>query len=38
MGGKTRRKKETIRTRRRWADNIKLEFRGTGWGVMDWTD
>jgi hypothetical protein len=26
------------RTRRRWVDNIKIDFRVIGWVVMDWND
>jgi hypothetical protein len=26
------------RSRRRWEDNIKLDLREMGWGVMDWID
>jgi hypothetical protein len=26
------------RTRRRWEDNIRLDLREIGWGVMDWID
>jgi predicted nucleotidyltransferase len=22
----------------RWADNIKIDLRGIGWGGMDWID
>jgi hypothetical protein len=24
--------------RRRWVDNIEMDFGGTGWGDMDWID
>jgi hypothetical protein len=24
--------------RRRWEDNIKMDFREIGWGGMDWID
>jgi hypothetical protein len=24
--------------RHRWEDNIKMDLRETGWGVMDWID
>jgi hypothetical protein len=26
------------RPRRRWEDNIKMNFREIGWGRMDWID
>jgi hypothetical protein len=26
------------RRRRRWEDNIKMDLRDVGWGVMDWID
>jgi hypothetical protein len=26
------------RSRRRWEDNIKMDVREIGWGVMDWID
>jgi hypothetical protein len=26
------------RPRHRWADNIKMDFKETGWGDMDCTD
>jgi hypothetical protein len=26
------------RRRRRWEDNIKMDFGEIGWGGMDWTD
>jgi hypothetical protein len=26
------------RARRKWVDNIKLDFRNTVWGGMDWID
>jgi hypothetical protein len=26
------------RPRRRWVDNIKMEFREIGWDDMDWID
>jgi hypothetical protein len=31
-------KRPERRSRCRWEDNIKLDLRETGWGVMDWTD
>jgi len=26
------------RHRRRWQNNIKMDFQEVGWGSMDWTD
>jgi hypothetical protein len=26
------------RPRRRWVDNIEMDIREIGWGVMDWID
>jgi hypothetical protein len=26
------------RRRHKWKDNIKMDFRGIGWGVMYWID
>jgi hypothetical protein len=26
------------RPRRRWKENIKMDLREIGWGVMDWID
>jgi hypothetical protein len=34
--GMPKRKRPPARHRRRWEDNIKINFRGIGWGVMDW--
>jgi hypothetical protein len=31
-------KRPLERRRRRWADNIKLDLRETGWGGKDWID
>jgi hypothetical protein len=36
--GKPGGKQPLGRTRRRWVDNIKMDFRGIGWGGMDWID
>jgi hypothetical protein len=36
IGGKARKKETTRNTRRRWVDNIKMDFRETGWDGMDW--
>jgi hypothetical protein len=29
-------KKPDVRHRRRWEDNIRLDLREIGWGVVDW--
>jgi hypothetical protein len=26
------------RPRRKWKNNVKIDVRGIGWGVMDWID
>jgi hypothetical protein len=31
-------KRQLGRPRCRWEDNIKMDLREIGWGVMDWTD
>jgi hypothetical protein len=31
-------KRPLERTRHRWEDNIKMDFREIGWGAMDWID
>jgi hypothetical protein len=36
--GKPEEKKQLGRPRRRWMDNIKMDFRERGWGDMDWID
>jgi hypothetical protein len=36
--GKPEGKRPLERQRRRWEDNIKIDFRGIGWGSMDWID
>jgi hypothetical protein len=36
--GKPKRKIPLGRLRYRWEDNIKLDFRETGWGGMEWID
>jgi hypothetical protein len=38
FGGKHRRKETTMKTRRRWEDNIKMYLREIGWGGMNWID
>jgi hypothetical protein len=34
--GKARKKRPLGRPRRRWVDDIKMDFRKIGWGGMDW--
>jgi hypothetical protein len=34
--GKPEGKRPLGRTRRGWEDNIKMDFKETGWGGMDW--
>jgi hypothetical protein len=36
--GKPEGKRPLGRPRRRWADNIKMDLRQTGWNFMDWID
>jgi hypothetical protein len=36
--GKTEGRRSLRRPRRRWVDNIKMDFRETGWDSMDWID
>jgi hypothetical protein len=36
MVGKPEGKTPLGRHRCRWEDNIKMDFREIGWGVMDW--
>jgi hypothetical protein len=36
--GKPGRKRPLRRQRCRWDDNIKMDLREIGWGVMDWID
>jgi hypothetical protein len=36
--GKPEGKKQLGRRRRRWVDNIKMDFRERGWGCMYWID
>jgi hypothetical protein len=36
--GKPERTRPLGRPRRRWADNIKIDFREIGWDGMDWID
>jgi hypothetical protein len=36
--GKSIRKEQLGRPRRRWEDNIKMDLREIGWDDMDWID
>jgi hypothetical protein len=36
--GKPEGKRPRGRPRRWWEDNIKMDLREIGWGVMDWID
>jgi hypothetical protein len=36
--GKPEGKRPLGRPKRRWVDNIKMDFRERGWGGMDWID
>jgi hypothetical protein len=36
--GKPEGKRPLGRPRRRWEDNIRMDFREIGWGGMDWID
>jgi hypothetical protein len=36
--GKPEGKRPLGRPRRRWEDNIRIDFREIGWGGMDWID
>jgi hypothetical protein len=36
--GKPEAKRPLGRPRRRWVDNIKMDFREIGWNGMDWID
>jgi len=36
--GKPGGKRPLGRSRRRWEDNIKMDFQEVGWGSMDWID
>jgi hypothetical protein len=38
IDGKTRRKEPLGRPRHGCVDNIKMDLREIGWGVMDWID
>ena len=38
FGGKPEGKRRIGRTRRRWEDNIKMDLREVGCGVMDWIE
>jgi hypothetical protein len=34
--GKTEGKRRHGRIRRRWEDNVTMDLRETGWGIVDW--
>jgi hypothetical protein len=36
--GKPEGKRPLGRARRMWEDNIRMDLREIGWGVMDWID
>jgi hypothetical protein len=36
--GKLEGMRPLARPRHRWVDNIKMDFRETGWDGIDWTD
>jgi hypothetical protein len=36
--GKPEEKRPLWKLRRRWVDNVKMDLREIGWGVMDWID
>jgi hypothetical protein len=36
--GKPEGRRPLGRPRRRWEDNIKMDFREVGWGGVDWID
>jgi hypothetical protein len=36
--GKPEEKRPVGRPRRRWVNNIKIDFREVGWGRMNWID
>jgi hypothetical protein len=36
--GKPKGKRPVRKPRRRWVDNIKMDFREIGWDGMDWID
>jgi hypothetical protein len=38
IGGKARRKETTVKTRRSWVDNIKMNLREIGWDGVDLMD
>jgi hypothetical protein len=38
LAGKPQGKRQLVRPRRRWVDNIKIDLREIGWGGMDWID
>jgi hypothetical protein len=36
--GRPERKRPLGRPRRSWEDNIRMDFRDIGWGIIDWID
>jgi hypothetical protein len=36
--GKSEEKRPLGRRRRMWKDNIKMDLRAIGWGIIDWID
>ena len=38
LGGKPEGSRPPGRPRRRWEDNIKMDFGKVGWGGVDWID
>jgi hypothetical protein len=38
IGGKAGRKETTVKPRRRWVDNIKIDLREIGWDGVDCID
>jgi hypothetical protein len=36
--GKAEERMPVGKTRRRWEDNIKMDFQEVGWGDIDWID
>jgi hypothetical protein len=38
LGGKPEGKRPLERPRRRWVDNIKMDFEEIGWNGMEWID
>jgi hypothetical protein len=38
LAGKTEGKRSLGRPRRKWVDNIRMDFGDVGWGDVDWVD